>query len=104
MTMAVGVQRAPARSSTLSADRVTDGAWPYTTQRWQRLRRAKLRERPLCEACLQTGRIVPAAAVDHGSRSMPAAIHFRLSTGWLHYARAVTTPRHARNSWASRTG
>ena len=38
---------------------------PYTTQRWQRLRRLKLREHPLCQACLQVGRIEPAVAVDH---------------------------------------
>ena len=40
--------------------------WQYTTQRWQRLRRAKLRECPLCEACLQRlGRVEPGVAVDH---------------------------------------
>jgi 5-methylcytosine-specific restriction enzyme A len=39
--------------------------WPYTTQRWQRLRRAKLREKPLCELCIKIGRIEPAVAVDH---------------------------------------
>ncbi|SRR6266705_5637863 len=39
--------------------------WPYSTRRWERLRRAKLRERPLCEACLQQGRIELAVAVDH---------------------------------------
>jgi len=39
--------------------------WPYSTQRWQRLRRQKLREYPLCEACLQVGRIEPATVVDH---------------------------------------
>jgi 5-methylcytosine-specific restriction endonuclease McrA len=39
--------------------------WPYNTQRWQRLRRLKLRLNPLCESCLQVGRIEPAAAVDH---------------------------------------
>jgi hypothetical protein len=39
--------------------------WPYTTQRWQRLRRHKLRAHPLCEACLQVGLIEPAVAVDH---------------------------------------
>jgi 5-methylcytosine-specific restriction enzyme A len=41
--------------------------WPYTTQRWQRLRRHKLREHPLCQACLQVGRIEPATVVDHRS-------------------------------------
>ena len=39
--------------------------WPYTTQRWQRLRKYKLQLNPLCEACLQLGGIVPAVAVDH---------------------------------------
>lgn len=39
--------------------------WPYTTQRWQRLRRHKLREHPLCQACLQVGRTTPATVVDH---------------------------------------
>src|SRR5512143_2485950 len=42
--------------------------WPYTTQRWQRLRQHKLREHPLCEACLQVGGIEPATAVDHRTR------------------------------------
>src|SRR5215510_10954341 len=42
--------------------------WPYNTQRWQRLRRMKLREHPLCEACLAQGRIEPASAVDHRVR------------------------------------
>ena len=40
-------------------------AWPYTTQRWQRLRKLKLQQHPLCESCLQVGRIEPAVAVDH---------------------------------------
>jgi 5-methylcytosine-specific restriction protein A len=40
--------------------------WPYSTQRWQRLRRLKLRQNPLCEICLQErAEIVPAIAVDH---------------------------------------
>jgi 5-methylcytosine-specific restriction protein A len=39
--------------------------WPYNTQRWQRLRRQKLQQHPLCEACLQLGHIEPAVAVDH---------------------------------------
>ena len=39
--------------------------WPYSTQRWQRLRRHKLREQPLCEACMQWGLIEPANVVDH---------------------------------------
>jgi len=41
---------------------------PYNTQRWKRLRRQKLQAHPLCEACLQLGRIEPARAVDHRTR------------------------------------
>ena len=39
--------------------------WPYSTQRWQRLRLLKLRVNPLCESCLHLGRIEPAVVVDH---------------------------------------
>jgi 5-methylcytosine-specific restriction endonuclease McrA len=39
--------------------------WPYTTQRWQRLRRMKLRQNPLCEVCLTVQRIESAVSVDH---------------------------------------
>jgi HNH endonuclease len=39
--------------------------WPYTTQRWQRLRRMKLQVDPLCETCLKQNRIEPATVVDH---------------------------------------
>jgi 5-methylcytosine-specific restriction endonuclease McrA len=39
--------------------------WPYTTQRWQRLRQAKLRESPLCKLCLEFGRLEPATVADH---------------------------------------
>jgi 5-methylcytosine-specific restriction protein A len=39
--------------------------WPYSTQRWQRVRRAKLREEPLCKLCLDIGRVEPATVVDH---------------------------------------
>ena len=39
--------------------------WPYSTQRWHRLRLAKLREAPLCARCEAMGRVVPATDVDH---------------------------------------
>ncbi|KJV40895.1 HNH endonuclease [Brevundimonas sp. KM4] len=39
--------------------------WPYTTARWQRLRKAKLSEAPLCETCERRGRKVVAEHVDH---------------------------------------
>lgn len=39
-------------------------AWPYNTQRWQRLRRLKLRANPLCEYC-PGGKLTAADTVDH---------------------------------------
>lgn len=39
--------------------------WPYSTARWQRLRRLKLSSSPLCEACDMRGQVVPAEHVDH---------------------------------------
>ena len=39
--------------------------WPYTTQRWLRLRKFKLRQHPLCQVCLEVGRIEPATTVHH---------------------------------------
>jgi 5-methylcytosine-specific restriction enzyme A len=39
--------------------------WPYTTQRWQRLRKLKLQADPLCQPCLEVGRIEPATVADH---------------------------------------
>jgi 5-methylcytosine-specific restriction enzyme A len=39
--------------------------WPYNSQRWQRLRRAKLQRNPLCEDCLMRQLVIPAVAVDH---------------------------------------
>ncbi len=39
--------------------------WPYTTARWQRLRLAKLADRPTCEVCARRGKTVPATHVDH---------------------------------------
>jgi 5-methylcytosine-specific restriction endonuclease McrA len=39
--------------------------WPYSTQRWQRYRRQKQQREPLCEYCLNDGKIEVAVAVDH---------------------------------------
>jgi 5-methylcytosine-specific restriction protein A len=39
--------------------------WPYTTQRWKRLRAAKLQDVPLCEECQRVGLLVFASVVDH---------------------------------------
>lgn len=39
--------------------------WPYNTQRWQRLRKAKLARQPLCEDCRACGIVTPANVADH---------------------------------------
>jgi len=39
--------------------------WPYSTRRWERVRKLKMQYEPLCQLCLKQGRIEPAAAVDH---------------------------------------
>jgi 5-methylcytosine-specific restriction protein A len=39
--------------------------WPYCLAMWQRYRGQKLQRDPLCEACLEVGRIEPAEVVDH---------------------------------------
>ncbi len=39
--------------------------WPYSTKRRQRLRAAKLAEKPLCEVHLRREKLVPANTVDH---------------------------------------
>jgi len=39
-------------------------SWPYSTRRWERLRRAKLNRDPLCEYC-PPGRVTAATQVDH---------------------------------------
>lgn len=37
----------------------------YQTERWKRLRLAKLSESPLCERCMRDGKITPAVDVHH---------------------------------------
>lgn len=39
--------------------------WPYTTQRWKRLRLAKLHAQPLCQQCERDGMFIIASVVDH---------------------------------------
>lgn len=37
----------------------------YNSARWQRLRRAKLIDSPLCEKCAEKGRVTPAEDIHH---------------------------------------
>ena len=40
-------------------------SWPYSTQRWQRLRAAHLSTEPCCRYCDSMGRVTVATVVDH---------------------------------------
>jgi 5-methylcytosine-specific restriction enzyme A len=42
--------------------------WPYSTERWQRVRRRQLLREPLCRACQIEGAITQAVEVDHIKR------------------------------------
>jgi len=39
--------------------------WPYNTSQWQKLRKAKLAQQPLCEVCTRMGKATAASHVDH---------------------------------------
>ena len=39
--------------------------WPYSTARWQRLRKAHLQLEPMCRDCTAMGRLTLANHVDH---------------------------------------
>ncbi|WP_082365216.1 HNH endonuclease [Bosea vaviloviae] len=39
--------------------------WPYNTSTWQKLRKAKLSQSPICYACELRGHVETAVAVDH---------------------------------------
>lgn len=41
--------------------------WPYNTTTWQKLRKRKLAETPLCEPCRVRGDLVTANTVDHNT-------------------------------------
>ena len=74
--------------------------WPYSTKRWLRLRRLKLATNPLCESCLQVGRIECANAVDHktpianGGEAFPA----------LDKLASLCTSCHSRKTAAEQAG
>lgn len=41
--------------------------WPYNTETWKRIRKAKLQASPLCQPCLSMGRTRAANTVDHNT-------------------------------------
>lgn len=69
--------------------------WPYSTARWQRLRKVKLSAKPLCEDCERTGRITPASHVDHvkaisnGGAAFPAVEGLRSLCPSCHSAKTA---------------
>lgn len=89
--------------------------WPYNTQRWQRLRLAKLREHPLCQSCLERGIVEVATVVDHvvaitaggdaypafdGLRSLCAPCHNRRTRVVQQLGQEITIKwGHDENGW-----
>ncbi|MEO6153407.1 MAG: HNH endonuclease [Croceibacterium sp.] len=73
--------------------------WPYSTARWQRLRKHQLGEHPLCEACMPS--IKPASHVDHrkaisdGGEPFPA-----ITTGLASLCASCHSQKTARGSEA----
>lgn len=67
--------------------------WPYSTGRWQRLRRQHLALEPLCQGCAP--RLVPADTVDHvvpvseGGPAFPAHAGLRSYCGPCHSAKTA---------------
>lgn len=48
--------------------------WLYTTQRWQRLRRMRLQQNPLCELCMKQSRLTVAVQAITSLPSLRAAM------------------------------
>ena len=65
--------------------------WPYSTARWQRLRKVKLSASPLCEDCQPIGRLVKASHVDHVHAISDGGPPFP----GLHGLRALCQPCHS---------
>jgi hypothetical protein len=82
--------------------------WPYNTRRWERVRRQKMMESPLCEVCLrQFVEVVPRRwlTIAFQSRkkvgqSARLQRRFRPSTSWRLYAPVITTRKPAPNNVA----
>lgn len=55
----------PLKSLSLSAASRVERMKYYTSRQWSKLRKAKLIDSPLCEVCLNKGRITPAEHIHH---------------------------------------
>lgn len=73
--------------------------WPYSTQRWQRIRKAKLQANPLCEVCLPA-RCVPATDVDHVVPIRQGGDPFPPNSGLRSYCHACHSRKTAAGSEA----
>ena len=74
--------------------------WPYNTQRWQRLRRQKLRQNPLCEDCLKRQLVIPAVAVDHFWPIRAGGDAYPPLNQLTSLCIRVTTTKHGASNWA----
>ena len=52
-------------AKTAESGRLNMAKWPYNTEKWRRLRAAKLASDPLCHPCQLRGVLTPADTVDH---------------------------------------
>ena len=77
--------------------------WPYSTNQWRMLRAAKLRADKHCLHCLTFhGVRVPAMAVDHISRLLPAVLPFPPLSGLRSLCLSCHNSKTARADMARR--
>lgn len=70
--------------------------WPYSTRRWQRIRKAKLQQTPLCEYC-PAGTTTPATEVDHRKAIIDGGAPFDMDN-----LASSCKPCHSRKTAASK--
>lgn len=73
--------------------------WPYNGARWQRLRKAKLGQEPLCQGCAPV-RIMPAKVVDHIKAISDGGDPFPPLDGLRSYCLSCHSQKTARGSEA----
>lgn len=64
------IKKLPKRSRTTDTFKSKARHRFYSQRRWMRMRAEKLRQQPLCEQCLASGRVTPAEDVHHKTSFM----------------------------------
>jgi len=75
-------------------------SWPYSTQRWKRLRLAHLAIEPECRGCKAMGRLTPANTVDHVRAISDGGPAFPGHDGLASYCPACHSAKTARGAEA----